>query len=200
VALATEHRTRHSLEESVVRRRIANQEVMTVAIVVALLSSACGAARIADPSVVRGEPIRTDAVEYHLIRMPGEYRTYVTATYTNRTSQPVYFARCTPADARPMFSVRRTGADSTRTFFTDWAWACVGGVPTGKIDPGASVAVRVPFGSVDQPAMQPPLKAGDLAGTFRIVLSLCRDFVSDSDACAPVGDAERISNAFVVSY
>jgi hypothetical protein len=112
----------------------------------------------------------------------------------------VYFARCTGSDTLPIFYPRRTGADSTRRFFTDWAWACVGGVPTGTIAPGASVTVSVPFGSIDQPNMQPPLKPEDMIGEFRVVFLLCNAPVSDSDRCAAAPVQTEQSNAFSVHY
>jgi hypothetical protein len=99
-----------------------------------------------------------------------------------------------------MFGMSRTGADSTRRFFVDWAWACVGGVPTGVIAPGDSVTVRAPFGSVDQPNMQPPLQAEELVGLFRIYLHLCAKYDSDSDECELLPASERRSNAFLVHY
>jgi len=99
-----------------------------------------------------------------------------------------------------MFSIGRTGTDSLRRHFIDWAWACVGGVPTGVLAPGLSVTVRVPLGSIDQPNMQPPLRPEDLVGQFRVALSLCASNVSDSDSCTPVPQAARRSNAFVVHY
>ena len=145
-------------------------------------------------------PVQTDSLVYHLRRNPGEYSAYVTAVYRNVTGAPVYFERCGNNSVGPMFGARRTGPDSTRRFFTDWAWACVGGVPTGTLNPNDSVVVRVRFGSVDQPTMQPPLQAGDLVGDFRIELSLCARPEMDSDRCAFSLQALRSSNAFTVRY
>ncbi len=145
-------------------------------------------------------PAQTDSLVYHLQRLPSEYRAYVTATFTNRNSSSVYFARCNRQSTVPIFGIRRTGADSAKILFSDFAWACVGGVPTGEIAPGASLTVRVPVGSVDQAAMQPPLKPEHLIGLMRVTLSLCRQFSADSDYCDPVPDAQRISNAFLVTY
>lgn len=144
--------------------------------------------------------VQTDSLVYHLRRQPGEMSAYVTATYRNVTAAPVSFARCGTEATGPMYGARRTGTDSTRRFFTDWAWACVGGVPTGTLAPGDSVVVRVRFGSVDQPTMQPPLQPGDLVGDFRIELALCLRPETDSDLCRPVEQAQRSSNAFSVQY
>ncbi|MEP6621919.1 MAG: hypothetical protein ABJE47_21530 [bacterium] len=145
-------------------------------------------------------PVQTDSLSYRLVRGPDEYRAYVVATYRNATPNPVYFARCGLVDSLPMYSIRRSGPDSLRRQFTDWAWGCVGGTPTGVIMPGATASVRVPLGSVDQPNMRPPLKPEDLVGQFRVGMQLCASFVSDSENCAPVPQSARTSNAFIVYY
>lgn len=145
-------------------------------------------------------PVQTDALSYTLVRRQGEYRAHVTATLTNTTTEPLHFARCMPGSTTPMYGLRRTGPDSTRTLFSDWAWACVGGVPTGRLLPGQSVSVRVPLGSVDQPNMSPPLRPEHLIGRMRVSVALCAAAVSDSDYCVPLPLAQRESNAFVVTY
>lgn len=145
-------------------------------------------------------PVQTDSVSYRLARLPGAYRAWVMATYRNATGSPVYFKRCGGSDTLPMFGIARTGADSASSFFSDWAWACVGLVPTGTLAPGQSVTVRVQFGSVDQPNMQPPLRPEQLVGLFRIELALCETYSADSDRCVAPALAERRSNAFLVHY
>src|SRR4051812_37100336 len=55
-------------------------------------------------------PAQTDSTVYHLQRTQSEYRAWVTTTYTNRTTRPVYYRRCTATSAVPMFGVARTGA------------------------------------------------------------------------------------------
>jgi hypothetical protein len=152
------------------------------------------------PPVRDNSPVQTDSLVYHLERRPSEYRAYVTATFTNNTGSPVYFARCNGESQTPMFGIRRTGPDSMKALFSDLAWACVGGVPTGQIPPGGTTTVRVPVGSVDQPAMQPPLKPEDLVGLMRVDLLLCRSYSADSDYCDAMAETERISNAFLVTY
>lgn len=174
-------------------------------IAVCTLTTACAASRTIGQAPVTAasqdpSPVRTDSLTYRLQRRPNEYRAYVLATYRNTTPAPVYFARCGLGAPGPMFGVRRTGADSTRRFFTDFVWACVGGVPTGTLNPGDSVTVRVPIGSFDQPTMRPPLAPGDLIGGFRIELSLCAHFEADSDRCMLLPQAQRSSNMFTVSY
>jgi hypothetical protein len=173
--------------------------LLAAAAVVAL--AACDDA--ADPMAVPdrdASPVQTDSLAYTLARGPSAYRAVVTATYRNGGSAPVYFKRCMPNDPLPTVSVRRTGADSARTLFVDWAWACVGGVPTGTLAPGQSVTVRVPVGSVDQPQMQPPLRPEQLVGRLRVELDLCARFTAESDFCEPLPQPQRSSNAFLVRY
>ena len=145
-------------------------------------------------------PARSDSLVYHLRREPGEYRAYASVTLRNRTGGPIHFARCMPGDMRPMFGIRRTGPDSTARLFVDWAWACVGGVPTGELASGNSVVVRVPLGSIDQPNMSPPLRPEHLVGLLRVQFQLCRARNDDSDNCDPVPQADAQSNAFEVRY
>ncbi len=144
-------------------------------------------------------PLQTDSLVYHLKRLPGQYRAYVTATFRNQTTSPIYFARCNRESTTPMFGLRRTGSDSARVLFSDFAWACVGGVPTGSIAAGDNVIVKVPVGSLDQKGMQPPLKPEHIVGLMRIELSLCRKPSADSDYCEPVPQIQRSSNAFLVT-
>jgi hypothetical protein len=145
-------------------------------------------------------PVQTDSLSYGLTRGTREYRAYAMATYRNTTGAAVYFPRCGNKDTLPMFGIARTGPDSLRRLFVDFAWACVGGVPTGVIAPGHSVTVRVPLGSVDQPNMTPPLQPADLVGQLRVELELCSDGVPDSERCTLLPAAARRSNSFVVHY
>ena len=161
---------------------------------------ACSNSQTVDPLARDDSPVQTDSLTYHLKRFPSEYRADVVATFTNRTASPVYFARCSRESTKPMFSVRRTGPDSTAKLFSSIAWACVGGVPTGEIAAGSSISVQVAVGSLDQPAMRPALKPEDLVGLMRVELRLCAKYSADSDYCDPVPQAERSSNAFNVSY
>jgi hypothetical protein len=168
--------------------------------------SACAAAQSASgPSGSAkppwdSSPVQTDSLVYHLRREPSEYRATVTAVYRKRGPGAVYFARCNPASAGPMYNVRRTGADSSRRFFTSWAWACVGGVPTGTVQPGDSIVVQVRVGSLDQPGMRPPLQPADLTGDLRVELALCTRPETNSDHCSAPPQGQRSSNAFSVRY
>jgi hypothetical protein len=145
--------------------------------------------------------VQTDATSYRLRRTDGAYEATAVATYVNRTGAPVYYARCGVGSYDgPLFGYRRTGPDSARTLFTDSAWACVGGVPTGELRPGDSVTVRVRLGAFDQPRMTPPLKPEHIVGQMRVELQLCARYARDSDACDLLPQAARQSNAFDVYY
>lgn len=166
-----------------------------------LASMVAGCGSALDAGLARDDsPVQTDAVAYTLRRESGAWRAYALATFRNTTGAPVAFARCMPSDTLPMFGVRRTGADSTRELFLDWAWACVGGVPAGSVAPGGAVTVRVPLGSVDQAMMQPPLQADWLVGRMRVELELCVPPVAAWDDCQLLPQAQRQSNAFEVRY
>ena len=165
-----------------------------------LMGLGCFASAGPTAPVRDNSPVQTDSLVYHLERRPSEYRAYATATFTNNTGSPLYFARCNNESRTPMFGFGRTGPDSAKSLFSDFAWACVGGVPTGQIPPGATTTVRVPLGSMDQPTMQPPLKPEQLVGLMRVTLMLCRHYSADSDDCDAIPQRGRISNAFLVTY
>ena len=169
-----------------------------------LLASMVAACRSTDatapiPLVRDASPLQTEALSYSLVRSPNAYTVTVTATYVNTTGARVYYQRCGIASTSPMFDLRLTGPDSTRTnVFGGFAWACVGGVPTGVLAPGEQVTIRVPFGGPDQPRAQPPITPENYTGRFRILLGLCARHVADSDACELIPDRARQSNAFEI--
>ena len=163
-------------------------------------ASLCCAAPSAPGPARDGAPVQTDAVVYELRRIPGAYEATARATYVNHTGSPVYYTRCLPGDAGPIFGYRRTGPDSTRSLFTDSAWGCVGGVPAGVLRPGDSVTVHVRLGAFDQPQMTPPLQPDEIVGRMRIWLALCTRNVPNSADCGPLPLVERESNAFDVRY
>lgn len=146
-------------------------------------------------------PVQTDSTVYHLRPVRGAYHATAVATYVNRTGAKVYYARCgVGSHDGPMFGYRRTGPDSARALFTDSAWGCVGGVPTGEIAPGDSVTVHVRLGALHQPNMTPPLRREDIVGQMRVTLELCARFARDSDDCDLVAASARQSNAFDVRF
>ena len=141
-------------------------------------------------------PTQTDRTVYVLQRYNNASLSSAIATYVNRTGHSVYYQRCTIEDPNPMYGLRRTGPDSSRSLVTDLAWGCVGGVPTGVIASAESVTIRIRLGSLDEPNMKPE----DITGTMRVVLELCGDYRANSDPCVQLPLAERQSNAFVVRY
>ena len=144
-------------------------------------------------------PVQTDSLVYTLRRLPRELRAFVRARYTNRTGAPVYFHRCTDDYDTPTFWFFRVGADSTRRFFVDWMWPCVGGVPLGVIQPGEYITVTAMFGSFEQPYMTPPLLPEHLVGRLRIYMSLCTR-PAETEPCVILPFNERLTNAFEIRY
>jgi hypothetical protein len=145
-------------------------------------------------------PVVTDAVVYTLAHEPGGYAATALATYTNTTGRPVYYQRCTRESPGAMYGVRRTGEDSTARSFVLAAWACVGGVPTGRIPPGGNLSARVSLGSTDSPHAQPPIAPEERVGRFRIEFALCAQPADDSDDCEALPQAARESNAFELRF
>ncbi len=144
--------------------------------------------------------VTTDAGIYTLARVEGGYEAEALATYTNTTGRPVYYQRCLPESAGPMYGVRRTGPDSTAPSFVASVWACVGGVPTGRVLPGGTLSARLSLGSTDSPQAQPPITHEQRVGRFRIEFALCTQHADDSDACEPLPQAARESNAFELQF
>jgi hypothetical protein len=177
--------------------------------ILSLIAAACGnsdrpVAQV-DSNFTRPPPsgassFRTDSTVYHMRRHGAGVRSIVNAVYHNRGPAPLHFRRCMPESSGPMYSARRTGPDSVRPFFTEMAWACVGGVPTGQLAPGDSVAISFIFGNGAQQPMQPPLQPEHLVGTFRLELHLCSVPSADSDRCEPAPAEQRQSNSFDVRY
>ena len=145
-------------------------------------------------------PVVTDAVVYTLAHEPGGYTATALATYTNTTGRPVYYQRCTRESQGAMYGLRRTGEDSTARSFVLAVWACVGGVPTGRIPPGGSLSARVSLGSTDSPRAQPPIAPDERVGRFRIEFALCAQPADDSDDCEALPQAARESNAFELRF
>jgi hypothetical protein len=145
-------------------------------------------------------PVVTDATIYTLAREDGGYAATALATYTNSTGRPVYYRRCTRESTGPLYGIRRTGEDSTARSFVLAVWACVGGVPTGRILPGGTLSARVSLGSTDSPQAQPPITPEQRVGHFRIEFALCARHADDSDDCEALPQAARESNAFELQF
>jgi hypothetical protein len=145
-------------------------------------------------------PVVTDAVVYTLVRQPGGYAATALATYTNTTGRLVYYPRCTRESSAAMYGVRRTGEDSTARSSVLTVWACVGGVPTGRIPPGGSLSASVSLGSADSPGAQPPIAPEERVGRFRIEFALCARPAGDRGDCEALPQAARESNAFELRF
>ena len=145
-------------------------------------------------------PVATDAAVYTLLPTPAGHRAAAVATYTNTTGRTVYFRRCMPEDTNPMFRFRRTGADSTAPWSIGVVWACVGGVSTGRVLPGASLTLTVGLGSPGLPFHQPPADPQEGVGHFRLELDLCAEAADDPEDCIELPQPAKESNAFEVRY
>lgn len=141
-------------------------------------------------------PVQTDALTYRLVRQAGHYEARAVARYTNRTGAAVHYARCRRDSTGPIFWIVRAEPDQDPGHFVGSPWACVGGVPTGTLAPGATLEVEVWLGSTESPAANPPITMADRTGLFRILLELCTSPQKESDDCVPVPDAQRRSNPF----
>jgi hypothetical protein len=144
-------------------------------------------------------PITTDADVYMLGRVDGGYAGEAVATYTNTTGRPVFYRRCTRESSGPIYGLRRTGPDSGARAFVGSVWACVGGVPTGRVPAGGTLTARVDLGSWDSPQAQPPITPEQRMGRFRIEFGLCAEH-ADSDDCEALPQMARESNAFELRF
>lgn len=176
------------------------RESLQLSALVLLASLACSGTNVGDEDFVLSPgappPVTTDAAVYTLARVDGGYDAEAVATYTNTTGRSVYYQRCLSESNEPIHGLRRTGPDSTAPAFVGSVWACVGGVPTGRIVPGAAVSARVNLGSTDSPHAQPPITPEQRVGRFRIEFALCAKHADDSGDCSALPQAARESNAF----
>jgi hypothetical protein len=145
-------------------------------------------------------PVVTDASVYALTKVSGGFDAQAEAVYTNRTGRTVYYQRCLRESEGPIHWLRRTGPDSTAPSFVGGAWACVGGVPTGRVRPGEVLRAQVWLGSTDSPQARPPITPEERVGRFRVEFALCVRPEADSDDCEPLPAPARESNAFEVRF
>lgn len=164
---------------------------------------ACKPERAVQPSssdTADDAPARTDSLRYTLRVVPGGYDAAANVTFTNHGTSAIAYARCGPQSTTPMWSVVRTGPDSTAKSSIVSAWGCVGGVPTGLIAPGDSVTMLVWLGSTTSPNANPPIQPSERVGRFRVRLTLCTRPVAESGYCDLLPQAQRQSNAFDVVF
>jgi len=118
--------------------------------------------------------VQTDSLVYHLSPAPGGYTAQAMLSITNAGTQTLYFGRCMPADVAPGYDLRRSGPDSTAPTVVMPVWACVGGVPMGRMAPGTTLTVPIPLGSAESLRANPPITPEQRVGTFRASVTLCR--------------------------
>ena len=169
--------------------------IRRVALKVLLITMvACGDSGTA-PNQDGAAPIKMDALSYQLSRAPFGFDAEAVAVFVNRSSADVHFKRCTPAWDVPTYWVIREPPDTTLTF-VGGAFACVGGVPTGRLAVGDSLVLAVWLGSSESPRANPPILMEHRTGLFRIFFDLCVSVVNDSDECQLVPPEKRRSNLF----
>lgn len=144
----------------------------------------------------------TDTTVYWLHDAGGVLLARATATFVNRSAERVYFGRCMPTDAFPTYSFRRTGADSLKVTEFGPVWACVGGVPPGVVEPGATLSFQLLLYARADYNGQPPPNPAARVGLFRAELSLFRCAAGGTWAagCTMLAQPERQTNAFDVRF
>ena len=80
------------------------------------------------------------------------------------------------------------------------AWACVGGVPTGVVEPGESLRFQVWLGSAASPHASPPIQPEERIGLYRIVLFLFDHPTTNDSDDRPLSEGDRRSNVFEVKF
>ena len=165
----------------------------------AMVVAGCSEVTLEDFALPEGStpPITMDAEVYTLARVPGGYEASALATYRNLSDRIVSFERCTAEWRGPIYLARRTGPDSTRPAFVTGIPACVGGVPPGRVYPGAAIVVPVTFVSLDSPSSTPPITPDQRMGRFRLELGLCTDAVAGV-RCEPIPQSARQSAPFEI--
>lgn len=143
-------------------------------------------------------PVQTDRLDYVLHPELTQTETGIKAiaTYTNDSGSVVLYQRCNSGSQLPMFDVDRAAPDSGDHVLGP-AWACVGGVEAGVIDPGQSVELEVPLGSSSEGG-SPPITMEQRTGLFRVTLRLFESFNADSEQGVRLPLEQRQSNVFAV--
>ena len=177
-----------------------------VLVLIAMAAGGCSRAAV-DAPVVSPGPLRdasavaTDTTVYWLHDAGGALIARATATYVNRTAERVYFGRCMPNDAFPMYWFRRTGADSLKVTEFGSAWACVGGVSPGVVEPGATLSFQLLLYARADYNGQPPPNPAARVGLFRAELPLVRCTGGAlGTGCTMLAQPDRQTNAFDVRF
>jgi hypothetical protein len=151
------------------------------------------------PPLVRdASPIQSDSLVYTLRPFSGGYEAQGWFTYTNTTGHTVHFRRCLLSSTEPLVSIARTEVDTLLPTVVNVIWACAGLVPSGELDPGATVSVSLFLGSAQSPQANPPVQRYERVGRFRVSFQLCS--APGVDGCPLLPLPERQSNAFEVRF
>jgi hypothetical protein len=142
----------------------------------------------------RGAYAVTDSTTYQATAIPGGLRGSVRVTYTNHDASPIYFARCFPGDATPMYDVVRAGPDSLVPLELGRVWACVGGASTGTLAAGDSFTVTIDLSTFDDAGHPVPVE--QRTGSMQVRFRLCWRYRSDSGDCEPSDPESAVSNVF----
>jgi hypothetical protein len=174
---------------------------------IAMVALGCARSPVVAPAELPGpsrdaSAVVTDTTVYRLHDTGGVLLARAFAVYVNRTSERVYFDRCMPADAFPTYSFRRTGADSLKVAEFGPAWACVGGVSPGIVEPGATLSFQLQLYARADYNGQPPPNPVARVGLFRAELPFYRCAAGGTWAqgCTLLVQPDRQTNAFDVRF
>lgn len=144
--------------------------------------------------------LMTDVTGYVAQRVAGtapplqEYQFAVITRFQNRSTAPVYLARCFPNSPQPIYGIVVADGSKTEAAY-DPAWGCVGHNSQFQVLPGGvrvdTFLVRGPNG-FDEGKQQ---AIGITSGVFRLVLSVAS---APGDGAPAAPGALGISNAFAV--
>ena len=168
----------------------------SLALVLPLLLVACGDGLpdvFGEPQY-RGNYAVTDSTTYQATAITGGIGESIRVTYTNHDATPVYFARCFPGDATPMYDVVRAGPDSLVPLELGRVWACVGGASTGTLAAGDSVTVTIDLSTFDDAGHPVPIE--QRTGSMQVVIRLCSRYRKESGDCEPDVTGTGESNVF----
>lgn len=144
----------------------------------------------------RGAYAVTDSTTYQATSISGGIGGSIRVTYTNHDPTPIYFARCFPGDATPIYDVVRAGPDSLVPLELGRVWACVGGASTGTLAAGDSFTVTIDLSTFDDAGH--PVPIAQRTGSMQVVFRLCWRYRKESDECEPAVPGIAESNVFTL--
>lgn len=138
---------------------------------------------------------QTDSLVYALVHRAGAYNMQVDAILTNRTSGSIYISNC--AGATGIYLQKRTSAgwEIVRSPILP---ACLS--PPIVVATGATYAFSVDLVGGDPGSnLAPQYRTTDLNGEYRLLWDgAFASYDGHSGTGAPLGEAQRVSNAFLV--